>query len=580
MSFRSRLLACLLSLALVAQPVQALDEGTYFRLNGLKGSVMLSAPDLETTSPDGITVTLFDDSFSRVVNTLAAGVPSPSVAGATAPLAWSLQSGSLPPGLSLNSSAGTIGGTPTTVGTWSGIRLHLIDGEGKQADSAAFAITITPADIGGGEEEDEIVIANVPTPIQGRRNEALTGPTPTLTNAVAPVTWSVPSNNLPAGLSINASTGQITGTPSVSGSFPGVILRVQDAANKVATFTTQINLASHLSIGNVSPVVIMPLSEGGRIEPVLYGRLGSGQNWSQTGLPPGMSFNSVSGYITGIPTNWGDYNLALTASDGFGSVTLNFQIKVPMPLGGGSQTWAASGTFTPPKVPLTVRVLTIGGGAGGCGSHIIKKEWACGGASGEVKVGTFTITQPGPITVSVGAGGTSGSLTQAGVRPLNQRGGSSSFGSFLTSLGGQYGDVGGRPGSTEANPTPSDYVNVDFTMFTHHSVTAGLRGDALSSVTPGEVCDISGTMTPLQFVRMGGAGGIMIAGRDDLAQTQTTASNGSIRWRTGNTYQLGTRGRGYGAGGGGGYGNNCYALSDAKAGAGHSGYVLVEWDAQ
>ena len=40
------------------------------------------------------------------------------VTGGTAPLTWALAAGSLPPGLSLNSSNGTLSGIPTTAGTY------------------------------------------------------------------------------------------------------------------------------------------------------------------------------------------------------------------------------------------------------------------------------------------------------------------------------------------------------------------------------------------------------------------------------------------------------------------------------
>lgn len=41
-----------------------------------------------------------------------------SVTGGTPPFTWSLSSGTLPPGLTLGSSTGTISGTPTAAGTW------------------------------------------------------------------------------------------------------------------------------------------------------------------------------------------------------------------------------------------------------------------------------------------------------------------------------------------------------------------------------------------------------------------------------------------------------------------------------
>jgi hypothetical protein len=51
-----------------------------------------------------------------------------ATAGGKAPFTWAVVSGSLPPGLSLNKSAGTIAGVPTRVGTWT-FTLRVIDSQ-------------------------------------------------------------------------------------------------------------------------------------------------------------------------------------------------------------------------------------------------------------------------------------------------------------------------------------------------------------------------------------------------------------------------------------------------------------------
>ena len=50
-----------------------------------------------------------------------------SATGGSGTLSYSLSSGTLPPGLSLNSSTGEISGTPTTAGTWNNIRVTVTD---------------------------------------------------------------------------------------------------------------------------------------------------------------------------------------------------------------------------------------------------------------------------------------------------------------------------------------------------------------------------------------------------------------------------------------------------------------------
>jgi hypothetical protein len=77
---------------------------------------------------------------SGVVN--AAYSATLSAVGGQTPLTWSIASGSLPAGLSLNGSAGLISGTPSAAGT-SAVTLQVQDTNGN-LDSVALALTVVP----------------------------------------------------------------------------------------------------------------------------------------------------------------------------------------------------------------------------------------------------------------------------------------------------------------------------------------------------------------------------------------------------------------------------------------------------
>lgn len=62
--------------------------------------------------------------------------------GTETPFAYSVQAGTLPAGLSLNSSTGVISGTPTAAGVSSGIVIRATDATPDTADTNAFSITI------------------------------------------------------------------------------------------------------------------------------------------------------------------------------------------------------------------------------------------------------------------------------------------------------------------------------------------------------------------------------------------------------------------------------------------------------
>lgn len=67
-----------------------------------------------------------------------------------------------------------------------------------------------------------------------------------------PYAWNVSVGSLPPGLALNPATGQITGTPSASGSY-SFTARVQDANLVAATYTYSMSVAA-VQTGNSPPV--------------------------------------------------------------------------------------------------------------------------------------------------------------------------------------------------------------------------------------------------------------------------------------------------------------------------------------
>src|SRR5271166_2541592 len=141
------------------------------------------------------------------VNTGTVGVPFDSgamtVTGGTAPYTFSIGSGPLPAGLTLNTSTGEVTGTPTAPG--------------------AFTVQVT--DSLGGVGTACMIAINPPLSVTCAANNTgdvgvpfNSGPM-TVTGGAAPYTFSIGSGTLPAGLTLNTSTGAITGTPTASGTF-------------------------------------------------------------------------------------------------------------------------------------------------------------------------------------------------------------------------------------------------------------------------------------------------------------------------------------------------------------------------
>ncbi len=141
--------------------------------------------------------------------------------GGVPPYDWIVVSGTLPPGIDL-SHDGIFSGTPTAEGTYT-FSVQVGSGSGD-VDVEEFSIEIQPAG------SLVIITSSLPAGEVGEdysaEIEAVGGTTP--------YAWSLDNGILPPGLSIDAATGAISGTPSSSGTYL-FTARVDDDASEFAT---------------------------------------------------------------------------------------------------------------------------------------------------------------------------------------------------------------------------------------------------------------------------------------------------------------------------------------------------------
>ena len=141
--------------------------------------------------------------------------------GGTTPYTWSVTSGSLPAGLSLAASTGLISGTPTGTGS-SSFTVQVTDANSQTA-TQALSLTVNPS-------QPSITTGTLPDGTENTAYSATLG----ATGGTTPYTWSVTSGSLPAGLSLAASTGLISGTPTGTGT-NNFTVQVTDANSQTAT---------------------------------------------------------------------------------------------------------------------------------------------------------------------------------------------------------------------------------------------------------------------------------------------------------------------------------------------------------
>ena len=194
-------------------------------------------------------------------------------------------------------------------------------------------------------------------------------------------------------------------------------------------------------------------------------------------------------------------------------------------VGSSYELFTASGTFTVPGGITTVYLTLCGSGASGSSGF---GGTARGGGSGAQSVINFpvSVTPAESVTVTVGSARPGGTLANPGLEGLD--GIASSFGSYISALGGE------RPGDGGL-------------AFTSTGNASGTTGGSIKKLDGGNAATASGTS--------GGGGGGSYFG---------AGGNG------GTTGVAGAAGTGFGSGGGGGGAN-------AVGGASTAGFVLVSW---
>ena len=132
--------------------------------------------------------------------------------------------------------------------------------------------------------------------------------------------------NLPPGLAVNATTGAITGTPTVADRW---FVTVQ-AKNAAGT-------GDALVIFDIAPAPAAPVITSASSAPgtagtpfVTYAITASGQptSYAATGLPAGLTLNPLTGAITGTPTTAGAYTVTLSATNAIGTTTSVLTISI------------------------------------------------------------------------------------------------------------------------------------------------------------------------------------------------------------------------------------------------------------
>jgi hypothetical protein len=287
---------------------------------------------------------------STAAQTATAGVvfPSYTITGSDSPTSYAASG--LPAGISVDTNSGVISGTATQTGT--------------------FTVTITATN-GSGSGSSQFNLTVV-APTLSFTNKAFTLQTADTTAAPTPTTGFVPTaytlqiGTVPAGLTLDAGTGRISGTPTQTASATLTIRGTRAGVTAEGTITVTVNtaLATINSASTFSATKGTSLAAGSGNYQITTAPSASVATPTSFGivsgsLAPGLTLNASTGVISGTPNTEGVFTVGLSANNGAAQgggngPTFNLTITVEVAAPAISSSLIAfAGTYTPFTYVLT-----------------------------------------------------------------------------------------------------------------------------------------------------------------------------------------------------------------------------------
>jgi len=308
-----------------------------------------------------------------------------SVNGGYTPYVYGIVSGTLPTGINLNTSTGLVSGTPTVAYPTANVVFKVTDATGVIAATTTTVNFVIANRISA--------TAGTTTAVSVQRNTAITSFTPfaSVSGVYTPYTYFVSSGTLPTGITINPSTGLVSGTPTTVQSLSNVVFSVRDNLNVSAVTTVTVSF----TVTAPPPYTVDYLIVGGGGSG--GGSPGGGGGGAGAFVPGSLSVTPSTSY----PITVGTGGIQVFGSAGNKGTASQFN-GISAPGGGGGA-----------NTPSTPTAITAGASGGG-GSSPNGPGGPATGSPGPGQQGTFGYPGSPAIptgTASAGGGGAGGTGT-------------------------------------------------------------------------------------------------------------------------------------------------------------------------